>query len=234
MGQKKNSNKRTDTASARRTEKWLIAITGIIIGLTLIVASPVIINWVKTIFVREPDYTVKILNTTYHLPDKAYETTISDLHIIKININAPTRVSGLSKVKFSVKYKNIGKAPIENPYLRVYIIDSLNRVLAEWQGEVNKDKFKEGILFAVDSLSAKGKEIYGKIHMYVLAYDRRTDKTALVSYLLSSTEIKSRSRSEIILAIIGIVGVIVAMPLVDIFSNFIAKRRRARRKTSQE
>lgn len=227
MKEKKNSNKQTDATYTRRTEVWLIVLTVIIVGLTLIVALPVMTNWVKTTWVREPDSTIKILNTTYHLPDKAYETTISDSYIIKTEVSSPTQVSALSAVNFLIKYKNIGKTSIEDPYLQVYIIDSLNRVLAEWQGGVNKDKFLKGISFAVDSLTAKGKEIYGKVYIYVLAYDRRTDKTDLVSYLLSSIDIKPRSRFDnITLLIVSMASLTVGLIFLAISTVFLLRQKK--------
>lgn len=221
MEEKKNANERSDAISAHRMQVALLVLAAIMLGFSMVVALPLMTNWIKSTFVREPDYIINVLNTPYRLPDKKYETAVSDLYIIKMDVNAATQVLGLSGVRFSIKYKNMGKTPIENPYLRIYLIDSLNRVLAEWHGEINKDKFKEGISFAVDSLSAKGKEIYGKIHIYALAYDRRGDKAHLAAYLLFSMDIGSMPLFVRISGFIS-VGLMVIAVLISLFAFLIS------------
>jgi len=212
--EKKNSNERV--RSVHGIQIWLLELTVVIVVLTFVVAFSTIKDWGRKVFVREPaDYIIKVLDDTYPLPDKVYETTVSELYIIKMHVSAPTQIQHLSRTKFSIKYENIGKKPIENPYLQVYLLDPLNRVFAEWENKINKEKFKKSVSFELDPLTVKGKEIYGTIHIYAKAYDRRSDKTDLVSYLVFPLQIKSEITTLIILQILSIsIGVSMAFFVV--------------------
>lgn len=201
---------------------WLLALTAAMTALTLIWTLPVIIKWLKKKFARESDYVIEVLEGTRRPPDEIYDTTVSGLYIVRMRVTAPSEVPDLSKIRFSISYKNIGKKLIENCYLRVYLLDSLSRVFAEWHGEVGKDKFNKGVTFAVDSVTSKGKGVYGNIHICALAYDKTDDREELISYLLSSIDVQAPSSGWWFL-ISAVTGAAAAGVVWILIFNFVLK-----------
>lgn len=230
MKERKKANERIDVISVRRTQIWLLGLTVAIAAISFILALPTITNWFKKTFIREPDYVIKVLDTAYRLPDNVYKIPISESYIVKMHISAPTRVRNLSGIKFSTKYENVGKKLLENPYLQVYLVDSLNRVFAEWESEVSKEKLRKGVLLKLDPTTARGKEVYGAIHILTLAYDRTGDKIDLVGYLLYSVDIGPSL--EITLLLVS--GVVMTSALMLFTSGMLREKREEKEQRAKE
>lgn len=162
---------------------------------------------------------------------------VSPLYFVELIYKGNVSVKYKGKLKFSIKLKEKGKKPIQEPEFRIYLVDSIGDLRGSYPNyELIRDQMPEGLGKADDIerenlrksinfsfvMPPEDQKVIGVWKIFVYLYDGSNNE--LTSYLVHDFNVTDKPLIDWLSAIGAILGFILAIVSITYAGSMIIKR----------